>query len=77
MGSFKIDETSVNLPNKVETDDVRLPQMNKAKFSGDVLKCHIFYENFTTAIHNKLNISNVQNFNYLVGYLEGQAKSTV
>ena len=27
MGSFKIAETSVNLPNKVETDDVRLPRI--------------------------------------------------
>ena len=27
MDSFKIAETSVNLPNKVETDDVRLPRI--------------------------------------------------
>ena len=51
--------------------------MTTAKFSGDVLKWQTFYESFTTAIHNKPNISNVQKFNYLVGYLEGQAKRTV
>lgn len=38
MDSFKVVETSVNLPNKVEADDVQLPQMTIAKFSGDVLK---------------------------------------
>ena len=53
MDSFKIAETSVNLPNKVETDDVRLPRMTIAKFSGDHSK------SFTTAIHNKLNISSL------------------
>ena len=63
MGSFKIIETRVNLPNKVETDDVRLPRMTIAKFSGDILKRQIFYESFTTAIHNKPNISNVKKIN--------------
>ena len=77
MDSFKIAETSVNLPNKVQTDDVRLPRMTIAKFSGDVLKCQTSYESFATAIHNKPNISNVQKFNNLVGYLEGQAKRRV
>ena len=38
MGSYKIAKTSVNLPNEVETDDVRLPRMTIAKFSGDILK---------------------------------------
>ena len=41
------------------------------------MKWQTFYESFTTAIHNKPNINNVQKFNYLVGYLEGQAKRTV
>ena len=77
MDTFKIAEASVNLPNKVETDDVRLPRMTIAKFSGDVLKWQTFCESFTTATHNKPNISNVKKFNYLVGYLEGQAKRTV
>ena len=74
MDSFKIAETSVNLPRKVKTYDAQLPLMT---ISGDVLKWQTFYESFTTAIHNKPNISNVQKFNYLVGYLEGQAKRTV
>ena len=51
--------------------------MTTANFSGDVLKWQTFYESFTTAIHSKPNISNVQKFDYLVGYLEGQAKKTV
>ena len=76
MDSFKIVETSVNLPNKAERDHVRLPGITIAKFSGDVLKWQTFYETFTTAIH-KPNISNVQKFNYLLGYLEGQSKRTV
>ena len=38
MDTFKIAEASVNLPNKVETDDVRLPRMTIVKFSGDALK---------------------------------------
>ena len=38
LESFKIAETSVNLPNKNETDDARLHRMTIAKFSGDVLK---------------------------------------
>ena len=41
------------------------------------MKWQTFYESSTTAIHNKPNINNVQKFNYLVGYLEGQAKRTV
>ena len=41
------------------------------------MKWQTFYESFTTAIHNKPNINNVHKFNYLVGYLEGQAKRTV
>ena len=36
MDTFKIAETSVDLPNKVETDDLRLLRMTIAKFSGDV-----------------------------------------
>ena len=51
--------------------------MTTANFSGDVLKWQTFYESFTTAIHSKPNISNVQKFDYLVGYLEGEAKKTV
>ena len=69
MDSFKIAKTSVNLPNKVETDDVRLPRITIAKFSGDVLKWQALYGNFTTAMHSDPNISDVQKFNYLVGYL--------
>ena len=42
MDSFKIAETSVNLHNKVETDDVRLPRMTIAKFSSDALKWQTF-----------------------------------
>ena len=38
MDSFKIAETSVNLLDKVETDDIRLSRMTITKFSGDVLK---------------------------------------
>ena len=74
---FKIAKTSINLPNKVETDNVQLPRMTIAKFSDDVLKWQTYYESFTTAIHNKPNISNVQKFNYLVGYVEGQANRAV
>ena len=48
-----------------------------AKFNGDVLKWYIFYESFNSAIYNKPNTSNFQKFNYLAGYLEGQAKRTV
>ena len=77
MDSFKIAKTSVNLPNKVETDDVRLPRITIAKFNGDVLKWQALYGSFTTAMHSDPNISDVQKFNYLVGYLEGQAKRTV
>ena len=48
--------------------------MTIAKFSGDVLKWQTFYESFTTAIHNKSNISNVQKFNYVEGYLERKSQ---
>ena len=77
MDSFQIIETSINLPNKVEANSVRLPRMTIANFSGDVLKWQTFYESFTTVIHNKPNISNVQKLDYLVGYLEEQAKKRV
>ena len=77
MDSFEIIETSINLPNKVEANSVRLPRMTIANFSGDVLKWQTFYESFTTVIHNKPNISNVQKLDYLVGYLEEQAKKRV
>ena len=41
------------------------------------MKWQIFYESFVTAVHRKTTLTNIEKFNYLLGYLEGQADLAV
>ena len=55
---------------------VKLPKLHINKFHEDILNWSAFYDSFVAAVHNS-NISNVEKFNYLRGYLEGQALKTI
>lgn len=54
----------------------KLPRMELAKFDGNVLKWHQFWDQFSSNVHNR-NISEVDKLLYLQSALEGDAKQAI
>ncbi|XP_059056091.1 uncharacterized protein LOC131849970 [Achroia grisella] len=64
--------------NTVEKLNVasKLPKMELAKFNGDVLKWHPFWDQFSSNVDSR-NISEVDKLLYLQSVLEGEAKRAI
>ena len=67
----KVSSTSSRLP--VIKQNINLPKLVLKKFSGNPIMWQQFYDTFEAAINKNENLSNVQKFTYLQGYLEGPA----
>lgn len=65
----------LNIEDKMETSNVasKLPKMELAKFNGDVLKWHSFWDQFSSNVDSR-NINDVDKLLYLQSVLEGEAK---
>ena len=46
-------------------------------FNGDPMSWQSFYDSFNEAVHKDESLSNIEKINYLVGYLSGEAETTV
>ena len=56
---------------------VRLPKLEIKKFNGNILELQSFWNQFSSAIHNKENISNIDKFTYLKSFLCDSANCTI
>lgn len=62
--------------SNLHKETVRLPKLEITKFTGDCTKWLGFYESFEASIH-KSQLSNIEKFNYLRCYLEGDALNCI
>ena len=56
---------------------VRLPKLEINKFNGNILEWPSFWDQFSSAIHKKENISNIDKFTYLKSFLCDSANHTI
>ena len=59
--------------NAQSTRRVNLPKLQLPTFEGQVLNFSTFHDAFCAAIHNDVNLTNLQKFQYLRAYLKGEA----
>ena len=57
--------------------NLKLPRIELPKFTGDVLKFQIFWGQFEAAMHNNIDLLNVQKFTYLRLVLTGNALKAI
>ena len=55
---------------------VNLPKLTIEKFKGDYTKFNTFVDSFVAAIDSYEDLTDIEKFNYLHGYLEGEAYCT-
>ena len=55
----------------------KLPKIELPKFSGDVTKFRLFWENFESSVHQNTGLSAIDKFNYLCALLEGTAARSI
>ncbi|XP_062537898.1 uncharacterized protein LOC134206226 [Armigeres subalbatus] len=58
-------------------DHVRLPQITLQEFNGDIDEWISFRDLFTSLIHRKIDLPEVEKFHYLKGCLQGEPKSLI
>ena len=74
---------STNTDRKVHSNvdkasaNVRLPKLEILKFTREPTKWKTFIDSYETAINSSSNLSNIEKFNYLRCYLEGDALHTI
>ena len=73
----KSQHAKVSKPKASEQNNVNLPKMEIRKFSGDSQKWLTFIDSFNSAIHASSRLSDVEKFNYLQRYLEGDALTSI
>ena len=56
---------------------VRLPKLEIKKFNGNILELQSFWDQFSSAIHNKENISNIDKSTYLKSFLCDSSNCTI
>ncbi|XP_055629519.1 uncharacterized protein LOC129770600 [Toxorhynchites rutilus septentrionalis] len=72
-------EQSVRMNDSVVygVDRVRLPQISLPSFNGDIDEWLSFRDLFTSLIHHKTELPEVEKFHYLKGCLQGEPKSLI
>ncbi|KAJ8974304.1 hypothetical protein NQ317_009544, partial [Molorchus minor] len=69
---------SVNVPTSVvDSKSIKLPNVQIPTFTGKFEEWHSFVDLFTSMIHDNKDLSNVQRFYYLKGYLQGEPLSLI
>ena len=62
-------------PNKPA--NVRLPKLEILKFAAEATKWQTFSDSYETAVNSSSNLNNIEMFNYLRCYHEGEALNTI
>ena len=73
----KSSNVSTSSVNAQSTRRVNLPKLQLPTFEGQVLNFSTFHTAFCAAIHNDVNLTNLQKFQYLRANLKGEALSLV
>ena len=82
----KIENLNNNMTNNVVNNgenascqdrNMRLPKLNIKTFTGKPTEWPTFIESFETAVDSNGALSNIQKFQYLKGYLLGQAEKCI
>ncbi|XP_055714768.1 uncharacterized protein LOC129808888 [Phlebotomus papatasi] len=74
---LKLNSKLMESMNGSASGSTKLPQLSVPKFSGNYTEWISFREMFTSAVHNKSSLSDAEKFQYLKGYLCGEAESVV
>ena len=53
--------------------NTRLPKLELKKFAGDITEWTTFWEGFDNSVNKHRNLGDIEKFNYLRAYLEGEA----
>ena len=69
---YRGDESN-NFERKRNQNRVRLPKLEIRKFNGDPTLWPEFSDTFNIAIHKNTDLSDIERFTYLKGYLTGEA----
>ena len=56
---------------------VKLPELETVKFRGGYTKWQSYIDSFKVTIHSSATLSNIDNFNYLLCYVAGEALNTI
>ena len=59
------------------TPKIKLPKLTIRKFNGEITAWTPFWNQFQSAIHNNPSLNDIDKFNYLLSYLEGEAAEEV
>lgn len=68
-------KTPTQITNNFDLLKRKLPALELVSFDGSPNKWVVFYENFTTLIHNNTNLADAEKVQYLIGKLSGKALS--
>ena len=58
-------------------EQVKLPKIELPKFNGDISKWQTFWDQFESAVHNQVNLSDVDKFSYLRSLLNASASECI
>ena len=70
-------ESKPDISSSRDHEHAKLPKITVGKFNGDYLKFQEWWETYNAAVHSNSTINDAMKFNYLRGYLEGTAASTI
>ncbi|CAB4026330.1 Hypothetical predicted protein [Paramuricea clavata] len=56
---------------------IKLPKLSLKKFKGDIKEWTPFWDSYTSAIHDNLDLSDIDKFNYLNSLLESKAAEAI
>ena len=63
--------------NNRQQGSVRLPKLAIPPFKGDKLKWSEFWDSLSASVHKNMSISDIENLNYLMSKLTGEARQVV
>ena len=69
--------TQLSSTNPLTTVRSKLPKLILPKFKGDVTSYRSFWEIFESTVHNNMQLTILDKFNYLVSLLEGSALRSI
>ena len=76
ISSTNTQSSSANM-NPLTTVRSKLPKLILPKFIGDITSYRPFWEIFESSVHNNMQLTIIDKFNYLVSLLEGSALRSI
>jgi hypothetical protein len=64
-------------PTDPRVNRIKLPKLQLRSFNGDLTRWTAFWESFESAVHNNVELSEVEKFNYLNSLLERSAREAI